>query len=386
MPFSVNTNGNALAAIRTLNATNKQLEIVQGRINSGFKVASAKDDASTFAIAQGLRSDIAGFKAVSDAISFGQATTNVALKAAESISNTLSQINAKVVSAQAANVDRTAIDSDIQALLAQVDSTVNAAQFNGVNLLNAGAPGADGDLSVLSSLNRVDASTAPTAANITVTAQDLRTSALGIAGISVVNGTTTLTPGATLAFATGDTLVLDVGGTATTFEFVTDLTTALTAAGNKAVVLGASNGETLANFISVASENGITVSYNSDGTLNASAGANAVAFTSTGVTGLTGATNAAGDPAAALTAINNAITLVKTSLASLGTSVKQLETQGSFVKELTDTLIEGVGVLVDADLAEESANLQAAQTRQQLGIQALSIANQGPGAVLALFR
>jgi len=72
--------------------------------------------------------------------------------------------------------------------------------------------------------------------------------------------------------------------------------------------------------------------------------------------------------------------------AALGTSVKQLETQGSFVKELTDVLTEGVGVLVDADLAEESANLQAVQTRQQLGIQALAIANQGPGAVLALFR
>ena len=56
------------------------------------------------------------------------------------------------------------------------------------------------------------------------------------------------------------------------------------------------------------------------------------------------------------------------------------------MKSLQDVLTEGVGTLVDANMAEESANLQAAQTRQQLGIQALSIANQGPSAILSLFR
>jgi len=380
MAFSVNTNGSALAAIRTLNATTRQLDTIQGRINSGFKVASAKDDASTFSIAQGLRADIAGFKAVSDAISFGQATANVALKAAESVSNTLSQIKSKIVAAQAANVDRNAIQNDITALADQVDAIVGAAQFNGVNLLN----GSDGDLSVLASLNRADASSAPTPYSITVAEQDL--TGLGLGGINVTNGTATLTGGATLAFATGNTIVLDVAGTATTFEFVSALTDPLADAGNKAVLIGANNGETLANFIAAASEENVTVEYNSTGQLVASAGAGTVAFTSTTVTGLTGASVAGGNPATALTTIENAITTVKDALAALGTSVKQLETQGSFVKELTDVLTEGVGVLVDADLAEESANLQAVQTRQQLGIQALAIANQGPGAVLALFR
>lgn len=380
MAFSVNTNGSALAAIRTLNATTRQLDTIQGRINSGFKVASAKDDASTFSIAQGLRADIAGFKAVSDAISFGQATANVALKAAESVSNTLSQIKSKIVAAQAANVDRNAIQNDITALADQVDAIVGAAQFNGVNLLN----GSDGDLSVLASLNRADASSAPTPYSITVAEQDL--TGLGLGGINVTNGTATLTGGATLAFATGNTIVLDVAGTTTTFEFVSALTDPLADAGNKAVLIGANNGETLANFIAAASEENVTVEYNSTGQLVASAGAGTVAFTSTSVTGLTGASVAGGNPATALTTIENAITTVKDALAALGTSVKQLETQGSFVKELTDVLTEGVGVLVDADLAEESANLQAVQTRQQLGIQALAIANQGPGAVLALFR
>jgi flagellin len=84
--------------------------------------------------------------------------------------------------------------------------------------------------------------------------------------------------------------------------------------------------------------------------------------------------------------VETAINTVKTSLAQLGTSANQLEAQQDFVKSLTDTLSTGVSTLVDADLAEESATLQALQTKQQLGIQALSIANQQSGAVLSLFR
>lgn len=248
MGFSVNTNASALAAIRTLNATNRQLDTVQNRINSGLKVASAKDDASTFAIAQGLRADIAGFKAVSDAISFGQATANVALKAAESVSNTLSQVKSKVVSAQAANVDRNAIQNDIDALLDQVDAIVGAAQFNGVNLLN----GVDPDLTVLASLNRADASTAPTPYNITVAAQDITSGTLGISGLNVTNGYATLTADSSLAFATGDTLAITAGGKTYTFEFVDDpVNDSLTAAENIAVDIDptASTGNNLAALI-----------------------------------------------------------------------------------------------------------------------------------------
>lgn len=383
MTFSVNTNGSALAAIRTLNATNKLLGSTQNRINSGFKVASAKDDASTFAIAQGLRADIAGFKAVSDAISFGQATANVALSATESVSKTLEQIKGKVVSAQADNVDRNAIQNDITALSNQVDAILGAAQFNGVNLLN----GTDGDLTVLASLNRADASTAPTPYNITVAAQDLTT--LGLSGINVTNGTVTLSADNTLAFATGDTLSLDAGGKTYTFEFVDDPTSdPLTAAENIAVDIDpvASGGANFAALIDKLKENGFTAEYNSTGDIVISNGVGTVDSSATTVTGLTATDVAGGDRSAALTTIEGAITSVKSALASLGTSVKQLETQSDFVKALTDVLTEGVGTLVDADLAEESANLQAVQTRQQLGIQALSIANQGPSSVLALFR
>ena len=387
MSFSVNTNAAAMAAIQTLSATNKALESAQGRINSGLKVASAKDDASTFAIAQGLRSDIAGFKAVADAISFGQATTNVALTASQTVTDTLTQIKAKVVAAQAANVDKTSIQADITALVGQVTSIVSGAQFNGVNMLD----GSDPDLSVLASLNRADPSTAPTPFNITVAAQDLTAATLGIDGINVAGGSVALTASADIAFAAADTLAVTAGGVTTTFEFVTDLSTdGLTASGNIAVLIdpAASAGANLAALQDSMKQNGFSASYNDTGDIVVTSNAGDItAATGTFATGtMTATVTAAGDPSAALTAIETAINTAKAANSAFGTSSKQLETQGTFVKSLQDVLTEGVGTLVDANMAEESANLQAAQTRQQLGIQALSIANQGPSAILSLFR
>jgi flagellin len=84
--------------------------------------------------------------------------------------------------------------------------------------------------------------------------------------------------------------------------------------------------------------------------------------------------------------ITTAITGVSSKLSKLGTGSKSLSAHLSFVNKLQDTLDAGVGNLVDADLAKESARLQALQTKQQLGIQALSIANQSSSSLLSLFR
>ena len=84
--------------------------------------------------------------------------------------------------------------------------------------------------------------------------------------------------------------------------------------------------------------------------------------------------------------VDASITNVSAALAKLGTSSKSFAMHMSFVGKLQDTLSAGVGNLVDADLAKESARLQALQTKQQLGVQALSIANQTPQSILALYR
>jgi flagellin len=89
---------------------------------------------------------------------------------------------------------------------------------------------------------------------------------------------------------------------------------------------------------------------------------------------------------AMISVVNTSLQNVDNALASLGTSSKALDTHLNFVSNLQDTLTTGIGNLVNADLARESATLQALQTKQQLGIQALSIANSSSQALLGLFR
>jgi len=89
--------------------------------------------------------------------------------------------------------------------------------------------------------------------------------------------------------------------------------------------------------------------------------------------------------ATALTSINSAIQIVADKLATLGSAAKRIDIQTEFTGKLVDILKTGIGTLVDADLAEESASLQSLQIRQQLGTQALSIANQRPQSILSLF-
>jgi len=95
------------------------------------------------------------------------------------------------------------------------------------------------------------------------------------------------------------------------------------------------------------------------------------------------------DAATATTMIGNLDTMataLNTSLSTLGSASRKIDGQSSFVSKLSDVIEGGIGNLVDADLAKESAKLQALQVKQQLGIQALSIANQAPQSILSLFR
>lgn len=275
MAFSVNTNAGALFALQNLNKTSGQLGQVQSRINTGLKVASAKDDAATFAIAQTLRGDVSGLNAVKSSLDRSQSTIDVAIAAGEAVSDLLIQLKEKAVAAKDSGLDtasRTALNNDFGQLRDQITSIVSNAEFNGTNV-------------VKSSGTAITAITNDTGSNtITVAAQDL---SLGGANVTI---------------------------TAT----------------------------------------------QSIGTATAAS--------------------------AAVSNIESSIANVNTSLSELGSGANRLELQGNFVNQLSDAIEVGIGNLVDADLASESANLQALQVKQQLGLQALSIANQAPSTVLSLFR
>lgn len=96
--------------------------------------------------------------------------------------------------------------------------------------------------------------------------------------------------------------------------------------------------------------------------------------------------NTVTNAAAALTALTASLANVNAALGDIGAQAKQIEAHNTFVAKLTDVLETGVGNLVDADLAKESARLQALQVQQQLGAQALSIANTSPQVILSLFK
>jgi flagellin len=154
MTFSVLTNPSAASAVLNLNKTLTALNTTQERINTGLKVGKARDDASTFAIATGMRSDIAGFKSVRENLSLGKSTLGVASAAGEQIAEQLKEIKAKVVQASNNSQGRDLIQNSIDNAMEQIKSITTAATFNGVNLINGEETNRGNSFTVVSSLDR----------------------------------------------------------------------------------------------------------------------------------------------------------------------------------------------------------------------------------------
>jgi flagellin len=143
-----------------------------------------------------------------------------------------------------------------------------------------------------------------------------------------------------------------------------------------------------ANMLKGADPTDIAALANSDGTATITVKAQPMDLGTGALLDLTD-TSSIGTQSSALamiTTINQAIINVSASLSALGTGSKSLASHLTFIGKLQDTVDAGVGNLVDADLAKDSAKLQALQTKQQLGVQALSIANQAPQSILSLFK
>src|SRR6185295_6278679 len=139
MTFSVNTNNNAAAALQFLSLTQSQLGEVQSHVNSGLKVASARDDGSIFAIAQNQRAAVAGFAAVTDSLNRGLSAVGVGINAGETIGDLLTLAKTKALTASDAAIDtqaRQALNEDFVALRDQIAAVVKNAVFNGINLVD----------------------------------------------------------------------------------------------------------------------------------------------------------------------------------------------------------------------------------------------------------
>jgi len=139
MAFSVNTNAGAMAALQSLNATNKKMDVTQSRINTGLAVSSTKDDSAKYTVAQSLRGDLGGLNAVSSSLNNAKSVTDTAIAGAEQISDLLNQMKSKAYEAADAGLDaasRTAIDKDFTALKGQIGTIIKSSEFNNTNLLD----------------------------------------------------------------------------------------------------------------------------------------------------------------------------------------------------------------------------------------------------------
>lgn len=389
---SILTNNGAMVALQTLTQINKNLTDVQGQISTGKKVANAADNSALWAISTVMESDASGFKAVSESLSLGSSTVAVARDAAETVTDLLTQMKTKIIAAQEDNVDRDKIQTDVAALRDQIGAIVEAAQFNGQNLLKG-----TGNMDILASLDR-DSSGSVSASDISVSRNSLETTAGaaivgGVDGSDGADGTGTsaaafVADGATYtvdysnAYADDAVWTLEVDGQK--FQYKSE-------AGDDEATVSAR----LTTAINDAGLTGITAVDGTDGTIvitNSSGGAvQFEAYANDGTGG--GLADLAGidvsSAAGANTALNDIEGLIQTSIdaaASFGSAQMRIEAQQDFVGSLVDNLTSGVGALVDANMEQASARLQALQVQQQLGTQALSIANQAPQSILSLFR
>tara|TARA_R110000764_G_scaffold26748_9_gene63664 strand:+ start:37280 stop:38524 length:1245 start_codon:yes stop_codon:yes gene_type:complete len=412
---SILTNNSAMVALDTLRSINKDLATVQNEISTGKKVSSAKDNASIWAISTVMSTDVESFKTISDSLNLGSSTVGVARSAAEAVTENLQDIKNLIVAAQQGNVDRSKIQTDISELTKGIQTIVGAAQFNGLNLLDGSSTA---DVDFLASLDRSSGGSVA-ASFISVGRQDLSlsnsaTPAVFGAGANAdqtiiasgVNSGTATAAGAgadldvTIAsVAAGHSyrLVLDDSATNNTlgqrtFEYVAS-------ADDSASSVAANLANQMSTFLSATGETNYSVSR-ADGviTIDNASGA-ALAVTATARTGGTAGTTTGGlgnlatvdvttdaGATSALTAIEGLLQTSIDAAAALGSSQKRIESQGEFVNTLVDAMTSGIGGLVDADMEAASAKLQALQVQSQLGVQALSIANQAPQSLLSLFR
>lgn len=412
---SILTNNGAMVALQTLKSINSNMADTQSKISTGKAVANAKDNSAVWAISKVMEADVKGFKGISDSLNLGQSTVAVARQASETVTDLLTDIKGKIVAAQEENVDRDKIQTDITALRDQIGAVVGAAQFNGLNLLsNTETDAGSGGINVLASLDR--SGDGVTASDIGVGKQDLGTGAstLGTMGSAGVGSNAAVANNATGAVAT----IAATSGTAdveagNSFQFDTTNITGMTAVDIDYVARDGDTVADVANYMVAelnkqAVEDGVSVSF----AVNATTGGQ-IDMTNTSGAAITVATadvdqSVSGDQDAtiggrlealgsinvttqtgadsALTEIESLIQTAVDSAASFGSVQGRIETQSEFISGLSDALKSGIGSMVDADMEETSARLQALQVQQQLGVQALSIANQAPQQLLSLFR
>ncbi|TGQ71223.1 flagellin [Mesorhizobium sp. M00.F.Ca.ET.186.01.1.1] len=325
---SIMTNASALTALQSLNATNKNLEATQARISTGYRVSQASDNAAYWSIATTMRSDNQAMSTVSDALGLGASKVDTAYTGINSAITTINQIQQKLTASYGqTDASKEKTQTEIAALQKQLKAYADGATFSGTNMLSVStATGTAADVKIVSAFNR---------------------SSTGAVSISTID-------------VNVESIKLYDSGAAPTAKGILDTAR-----------LGLT---------------GAAVATASNPTL----GAAAAATDTYSVASLTifSSSTAASDTQIQqmMNVVDAALKDMTTSATKLGAAKSSIDLQKTFTSSLMDSIDRGVGQLVDADMNKESTRLQALQVQQQLGIQALSIANGSSQSILSLFR
>lgn len=390
---SILNNPSALSALQTLAMTQQSLATVQNEVSTGLSVATAADNSSYWSIAAQLSADSSVVKASNDALSQGQSLLATASSAISSVITTINSIETALTQATEPGAQIANINTSLSSLGKQLTDAVNAASFNGMNVLN-------GSLTSLNFVAGFNAnSTGGTINTISFTAQALYGLATGGTSTSttsqsnVSDAATMSQLQAQFAADTADTTAVSFSAPTATYgnnavfedttnqaltvqsmaldgTVTTTTYTALDANGNSIAQGGAPTFATAASY-------GVTTTVTTPDSQNLLV-QGGLDLTSLSVTG-------GSDAQTALTAVNQALSAVTNYAALIGATQDRMTTANTFNTALMTNYANGVSGMVDADMNKASTQLQALQTQQQLGIQSLSIANQNAQLILKLF-
>lgn len=273
---SINTNTQSLIALQSLNLTNSQLSVTQKRVSTGFRVADARDDGGAFAVAQSVKSDMAGVVAVNEQLGGVKGILETTFAALSVVSDTMKQIRAtltRLADSAISTGQRKTYQDQYELLAKQVTNFVDDAFYNGRTLLSTDTAINGGSISAI------------------------RNESGGLFTIQAVDGTPLkINTAAPTSAAIAQTWIVSGG----TFDL--------------------------------------------------------------------------------------ADAQISKALTEFGSAMSFVENQIGYNSRKSDAMSNGLGALIDADLARESSSLEGLRVRQQLGVQTLGLANQGPQVLLGLFR
>ncbi|MFD1985861.1 flagellin [Mesorhizobium newzealandense] len=351
---SIMTNAAALTALQSLSATNKSLEQTQARISTGYRVSQASDNAAYWSIATTMRSDNSALSTVQDALGLGASKVDTAYTGMNNVLTTIGQIKTKVLSTVGqTDAAKAKTQTEIKALQAQMKSFADAATFSGSNFLAVTSKqtavandGVQPDSQIVSSFNR-SSSGAVSIGTIDIDVEGTKLFDYGLATEVKNYGT-----------LDRQTSIYSTGAAQTLYDNAYQAAIA----GGATDIAANTAGQTAAG--AVAKVDNISA-YNLDIT--------AAGVTDDIITQM-------------VTRMDKVMAQLTDSATILGSAKSSIDLQKTFTQSLMDSIDRGVGQLVDADMNKESTRLQALQVQQQLGIQALSIANSSSQSILALFK